>query len=419
MKRLLIVSPFFAPTDTVDQHRVRMNAPHYLEQGWLPTLLCVTPATAGRLCDPRLVETMPADLDVVRVNAWPERLCRLLGITAIGLRAFRALRRAGDRLLKNGDFDLVFFSTTAFPVMALGRRWKEKFEVPFVLDFQDPWATVNEEAKGYFRNGLKHGLMRRLHRLLERHAVPRSDGLMAVSKNYIDELRDTYPEIAAIPSEVIPFGYSNADVKTSAAKGNSLLGSAVRPVGVYAGTVGPSMHRSLHALFEFLAPAGQTAPSTLFVGSHYDHRVTHEVVRPISAEYGLEKRTQEIPGRVPMLDAHATLSAADFLILLGSDDAAYQPSKLYHYLSLGKPVLCAAPAGSKLHELLAGLSLVICLHNNESNLEEKRRQFADLLSNSTTTGLAAQRALAEKFEATTLAARECALFDRVYAKCMK
>ena len=196
MRRVLVVSPHFPPTDAVDMHRVRMTVGHYRDNGWEPVVLCVRAQDAGRLTDERLARTVPADVEVHAIPAPPPRP----GLSAIGLRAWRQLLGAGAGLLAARKFDLVFISTTAFPVMALGRAWLPRFGVPYVLDFQDPWATFPDSAKA--RPGLRHGLMRRLHRYGEAWTLPQAGGLMATSQAYIDLLQGAYPALRDRPSLV-------------------------------------------------------------------------------------------------------------------------------------------------------------------------------------------------------------------------
>src|SRR5207248_2676173 len=100
----------------------------------------VDPALTERLIDPLLLETIPRDVPVHHARALNPRWTRKLGVSAIGLRALPFLYRAGARLIREHQPDLVYFSTTAFPVLVLGRLWKRRFGVPFVVDLQDPWV---------------------------------------------------------------------------------------------------------------------------------------------------------------------------------------------------------------------------------------------------------------------------------------
>src|SRR5271157_1900814 len=110
--RVLIVSPHFPPVNAPDHQRVRMSLPHLGEFGWEAHVLAVDPRFVEAGADPDLVATLPPATPVTRVGALPAGLTRRLGLGNLGLRAFWTLRGAGNRLLREGRFDLVYFSTT-------------------------------------------------------------------------------------------------------------------------------------------------------------------------------------------------------------------------------------------------------------------------------------------------------------------
>src|SRR5437870_2505976 len=129
-RRLLIISPHFPPDSTAGTHRVRLLAPHLRECGWEPTVLTVDARDYEGVLDPVLAESVPADVRVVRVRAWPARTTRPLGIGDLGLRAFQPLRREAMRLLAAERFDAVFITIyPAYPAL-LGRILKKRFGVP-------------------------------------------------------------------------------------------------------------------------------------------------------------------------------------------------------------------------------------------------------------------------------------------------
>ena len=121
-RKVLIVSPHFPPINAPDHQRVRMALPHFAEFGWEPTVLAVRPECVEGVLDPRLEQSLPGDARVVRTGAWPSGFTRKFGLGSLALRALPYLFAQGNRLLAFRKFDLVFFSTTMFPVMALGRR---------------------------------------------------------------------------------------------------------------------------------------------------------------------------------------------------------------------------------------------------------------------------------------------------------
>ncbi len=130
MKKVLIVSPHFPPTNAPDMHRVRMSLPHYRANGWEPVVLAVGDRWQEGVREAELLGTIPADVRIVYTRAIPIRLSRLLGIGTLGLRAWWSMFWTGSRLLRREKFDLVFFSNTQFLIFTLGPIWRRLFPRP-------------------------------------------------------------------------------------------------------------------------------------------------------------------------------------------------------------------------------------------------------------------------------------------------
>lgn len=424
-RRLLIVSPHFPPGDAVDMHRVRMNLRHYRNHGWRPTVLAVEPESSGRRIDPDLLSTIPDDVEIVRVGALPLALLQSLGISDVSLRAFTRLGRAGDAIICRRKIDLVFFSTTMFLTFPLGRRWLKRFGVPFVLDFQDPWATAPPSTLPFRRRGLKHRIMRSLHAWAEAATVPYASGIIAVSEPYIKALRQAYPGLEATPADAIPFGFSAADFDIASKTGIAWrpFGQSAEPFALYAGRIADAMVPALKTLLSAMRTTNHD-PTALFsqlcagfLGTGYQLEDNTCCALPLAELVGLSGRVAEKPDRVSLIDSLASLLAADVLILLGSGDLSYQPSKLYQLMATRKPILCVAPADSRVAAQVRHLRSVILLECDQVGFAERVATAATRLSllsaaGPTDTIFDERDAICGAGEASALAARECMLFDR-------
>ncbi|MDP1737484.1 MAG: glycosyltransferase [Caulobacter sp.] len=400
-----------------------MTVGYYAQFGWDPVVLCVRPEDADRLVDHNLTETLPKDLTVVSVGAMPERISRYFGVSALGLRAWLSLERAGSIILKKGQFDLVFISTTCFPAMALGRVWKARFGVPFVLDFQDPWATFPPSATPFIRRGAKHRFMHGLHHLLERWTVPAADGLLAVSHAYIQLLHETYPVLLGKPSLASPFGFRTADFAVAQRLGKPLSLDWDNPDTItclFAGAVPPAMERSLLAVFAAVA-AGRALGlgiycrmRFLFVGTGYARSGNPSVAARLAAQAGISDAVVERPDRVPLLDALRAMQRADVLLVLGSEDDGYTPSKMHQCLSMTKPIIAAAPPNSPVTQALADIGSVLFISPecalDRRYLEDWSERLERLLLNPRFNDYRQRLNQANVYEAATCAARDCALF---------
>ncbi len=383
MKKLLIVSPHFPPSSTADSQRVRMLLPFFREHGWEPVVLAVEPKQVAAPQDQWLVGGLPKDIRIVRVTAMGLGWSRIPGLGVLDYRALPALRRAGDALLGSESFDLVYFSTTVFGVHVLGPRWKRRYGVPFVLDYQDPWVSDYYREHPDIRppgGRLKYNLMQAKARRDERRVLAACAGITSVSPDYPRQLKEQYPWLADFPALVQPFPGSRADFERLEKRSMSpsdfgLDWGDTKRNWVYVGVVGPYMHFSLTALFLAIARWRKEAPEQVrglrlhFVGTSYAPAGTAEpAVLPLARRFGLDDVVHEQTDRLPLSKALQLLLSADALIVPGSDDAAYTASKIYPYLLARKPLLVVFHRQSSVVNLIeeAGGGVVVGFGGNET-----------------------------------------------------
>lgn len=356
MPRLLIVSPHFPPLNTPDMQRVRMSLPHFVAAGWEVTVLAVDDPQPAAPIEPELLETVPAAVRVVRARC----LRRQAGMGNIALRALPFLWREGTKLVREWRPDLVYFSTTQFLALPLGRVWRSRFQVPYVIDLQDPWLNDYYEQPGAPRppGGWKYRVARLNARLLEGWTLKRCAHVISVSQGYLDTLARRYPWFTPGRGSVLTFGAPEADMKLARQKAASsppLLPEGRRLRIAYAGRLGMDMRPALEVLFSGLATARKDGLEieVFFFGTSYAAAGSGEsTTRSLAVAVGVADLVHESPARIPYLDSLRLLIETDIALVLGSEDAAYSPSKLYPTLLAGKPTLAITLVGSVLERLL-------------------------------------------------------------------
>lgn len=352
MRKVLIVSPHFAPINAPDMQRVRLALPHLRALGWEPVVLAVEPnLVEGGIRDDLLEKTYPTDIRIVRTGGISAKWTRRIRIGSLWLRCGRALRAAGDALLRAEQFDLVFFSTTQFDAFTLGPRWKRRFGVPYLLDYQDPWFTDYYQRTGKPPPGgrLKFAFAQWRARRREPLVLREAARLIAVSPAYGATLARAYPGFDAARVHLLPFGASERDLEL--ARTHSPCTPLV-PFGngcfhhVYAGRGGADMARSLTALFRAFRHYKSIHPEQAermrfhFIGTDYaPPPLGRESVMPLARAEGVEAHVHEHCRRVPYFDALHYLVNADALLAVGSDDPAYSASKIFPYVLARRPAL--------------------------------------------------------------------------------
>ncbi len=361
-KRVLIVSPHFPPVNAPDMQRVRVSLPYFVAAGWEVTVLTVADPTPTAPLEPELESTVPAGVQVVRVHCFSRRWTRWLGVNNVALRSLPFLFLAGCRLLSARRQDVVYFSTTMFIVLPLGRLWKLLCGVPYVIDLQDPWISDYYDRPGAPRppGGWKYGFAQGLGRMLEGWTMRGVSHLITVSAGYAATLRRRYPAMAATPATELPFGSPDPDLQFVAARMPTR--APLLPAGgvrlAFAGALGPGMLAAVEVLFAAMAQARKDGMpvSAHFFGTSYSPAAQgRPATLALAAQYGLSDCVHEQTDRLRYFDALQVTLEADANLLLGSTDLAFTPSKILAVLAAGRPVVALAPAGSAMVERLAQL----------------------------------------------------------------
>lgn len=431
MKRVLIISPHFPPLNAPDMQRIRMSLPHYPACGWEPVILTLQDELQDGVREPELLATVPAGMRIIRIPAISTHVGRWFGLGNTGLRVLPYLLWHGSRLLRAGKFDLVFFSTTQFITFPLGRLWRRWFGVPYVIDIQDPWRTDYYERRGSRRppGGWKYQFARFQAWLLEGWSYRRAGAIMSVSQSYLAELGARYPWFAGMPAEVIRFGGSREDVAAAAAQplAKPLYDRAQGEIHLlYTGASGPVMPHSLAVLFDGLRRYRERWPDRAarlrfhFVGTSYvAEGKGRPSVLPVAAACGVADLVDEIPHRIGHLEALRWQLEADALLLPGSSDLAYSPSKLYPYYLTGRPILGLVFRHSVMESLIDELGCAYMVRFADQ--EPKQQAYADLATffDQAIAGFPAQTRPVRNealFNRTCLAEQltrqQCALFER-------
>lgn len=345
-KRVVIVSPYFPPSNLAGVHRARLLSMHLQTYSWEPVVVCVHEAYHEQTPDPQLGRLVSDSVRVLKTGAIPSVVTRLVGVGDIGVRAFWHLEKTVSALLAGGDVDILFITTSPYYNALSGPRLKKKYAVPLVIDFQDPWVSRWGATLPAFS---KAGISHRLATWLESRVVRCADHVTSVSAGTNDEIRARYPALPADALSALPIGGEVGDYEFL--KCHPLFaGDFAAQDGefhlTYAGTIWPHSYPALHALLMGLAKMRDTYPELYdklrlnFIGTTAQPDDTkNRRVMALATEIGVSERVTEIPQRLGYLKALNIVANADVVLLIGSDEPHYTASKLHPSLLAGRPVL--------------------------------------------------------------------------------
>jgi glycosyltransferase involved in cell wall biosynthesis len=434
VRRVLFISPHFPPDSTAGTHRARLLAPRLGEQGWEPTVLTVDPADYEGALDPALAESVPGDLRVVRARAWPVRLTRPLGVGDLGLRALDGLWREATQLLARERFDALFITMYPTYPALLGPLLKRRFGVPFVLDYQDPWVGEWGRSVGSGPAGatdVKSRASRWLATRLEPIALRAADGVTAVSAVTYEQALERHRIARPAAVAELPIGWDERDAAFLRARSNPV--APVIPTGdglvhaVYVGTLLPTGLETLRAVCaawsRWRARDAESASRLRmhFIGTSNQRWGGVRRAVPIAREHGLGDFVTEHPDRLDYFDALQALRDATAVLLIGSREPHYTPSKVYPAMVSGRPILAVYHAASTATDLLRrfGRAPAVRLITYdeaspvENHLEEIATELRELVRRPCYEQGDVDRRALDEVSAPALAARLAGVLERV------
>lgn len=426
MKKALIVSPHFPPATVAGVHRARHMAKHLPSFGWDPTIVRVQPEFYTERLDHGLSKLVPDTVKQVKTAALPTRVLRNFGIGDIGLRALPHLARAIRDTIYHEKADIVFLTGSPFYPILLSAYIKRYFDLPVVIDLQDPWVSAFGDTQPFFS---KRRFSNRIAKLLEPIALKHADAVTSVSDVQNSELRARYSFLSDIPMRGIPIGGDPEDfraLRDIPPQAPALELNSYHINLNYVGTFLPRAEPLGRMLFKGLRRlvnehSGLTDKLRLnFVGtSNQPAEVQDKPVSRLAAQEGVEHLVTEIPRRVDFLEALFLLSSADGLLMIGSDEPHYTASKIYPNLMAHRPYLSFFHAQSSSHEILSLANGGVCLSFNSpeelKTMEQAVAEGLKRLALEPNSFAKVDKSLYHKYTAEAVAEQYADLFDLLTA----
>jgi glycosyltransferase involved in cell wall biosynthesis len=344
LKRVAIVAPHFVPSNLAAVHRTRLWAQHLAEFGWQPIVVTTHHDFYEEELDPELELLVDPRLRVIRTRAFATKPVRLVG--DIGVRALPWHYSAIASLMRNREIDFLHITIPSNYSALLGRLLHARFRVPYGIDYIDPWVHVWPGAEKRFS---KAWWSCHLAQWLEPWAVRRAALITGVAPRYFESVIERNPHLrkSAVTASM-PYGNSVNDfeIVRRLERAPSLFERDDGRINfVYAGAMLPKAFNVLELLFEAIklllvrAPDLRSRLRLYFVGTGKSpNDPTGFNVLPVAERMGLEQLVHEHPQRMRYLDVLNHLQHADAILVVGSQEPHYTPSKIFQAIDSLRPV---------------------------------------------------------------------------------
>lgn len=342
MKKILIISPHFPPSNLTAVHRARFFANHLPAFGWEPIILTVDEKYYEEALDWNLYKLLPEELRIEKVKAMRVTQPRIIG--DIGLRAFFSMYHKAKKLIRDEKIDFLCITIPSFYGALWGRWLHASTGIPYGIDYIDPWV---HEFPGSEKIFSRHWLATKVSEILEPLAVKKASLISGVAASYYEGVIDRNPNLRGKCKFIaIPYGSERSDHKAvqemdihpylfSKEAGKIKL--------VYAGAMLPKAYGPLEQVFAAMQENKKEFSNVEFhfigTGKSPNDKEGFNI-RPLAERYSLwQSNVYEYPARIPYLDVLVHLNEADSVFILGSTEPHYTPSKVYQAVLSEKPIL--------------------------------------------------------------------------------
>jgi hypothetical protein len=378
VKRVALFAAHFPPSNLAGVHRARLWAQHLHQFGWQPIVVTTHWRHYEESLDWELCELLDPNLEIIRTAALPTKPVRVVG--DIGVRGFAWHLAALRRLIRERRADFLHITVPSFYSALLGELAVTDRRIPFGIDYIDPWVHAWPEAD---RRLSKAWASMRLGNALEPRAVRRASLITGIAEAYYSGVFERNPHLhGQAVSAAMPYGNSARDFKIVARRPRKPY--LFKPNDdafhmIYAGAMLPKAYRVLDCLFAALALMRTEHPDLFsrlrihFVGtgkSPNDPR-GHNIL-PRTAEFRLEKIISENPQRIPYMDVLSHLAQASAILVLGSTEAHYSPSKIYQSVQAKRPIFALLHEASTAIQVLKSSNAGVAIPLTETALPEPR-----------------------------------------------
>jgi hypothetical protein len=385
LKRILIISPHFPPSNLAAVHRSRLFAQHLTSFNWDPTILTVHEDFYEEELDRNLEQILPSNLKIEKVKAFKVTKPRLIG--DIGLRGFFQLYKKAKDIVEKKKIDFVYIPIPSFYVALLGRWLHHSTKVMYGIDYIDPWV---HSFPGSDKTFSRHWFTTQIAKLLEPIAIKKASLITGVAEGYYKAVQERNPALlSSCVWGAMPYGGEEADhakVKELNIQPYLFKKQAGKIQLVYAGAMLPKAYEPLERIFKSIQknPEIFSSLEIHFIGTgKTPNDPLGFNVKPLAEKYNLwQSVVFEYPKRIPYIDVLVHLNAADGVFILGSTEAHYTPSKVYQGILSAKPVLAvlhkASSAVTVLRESNGGKVLDF---DGEAELNKIEASFKDVFEN--------------------------------------
>jgi glycosyltransferase involved in cell wall biosynthesis len=241
----------------------------------------------------------------------------------------------GRRIISQSRIDCIYATGSPWSAVLVGALLKRATGIPLMVDFRDPWVT--NPYRAHFPVWRK-----RIERRLEAFSVRNADIVVANTRGLRDEFRERYPGPGAPRFDAIYNSVERSVIATPAPRRTGRV--RLSHAGFLYGPRDP---------LTFLRAVATRRRKRQAAAAGDDLAI--ELIGAVEMQYSIYDLLETlgiadvvtVHGPVPHARCEAMLGEADALLLLQPGTKTQLPSKLFEYVTFGKPILTLGEPGGE------------------------------------------------------------------------
>lgn len=346
--RVLLINHAFPPQGTVNTHRITKFAKYLPHYSWEPYVL-----TADIQSPPNKNSSIEVPAGVKDVRRTSFMLNNISIVNDGGLRWVLNVAREAKKMIEKYNIDVVFHSGPAFiPFSAIA--WvKKKTNIPYIVDFRDPWMIMNHRNSN---RSIKRYIHDRLSSHLEPFVFTKADQIVLNNDRMYEEYSTKYPDTTK-KMNVIYNGFDPddfVDLEPYEKNGFNLI---------YPGKFRDNMKYFFEGFCEFI----KDRPDASFI--HYGRKNigyapdVQEVINDLNLSEYVEFRGYTDRQTV----FEEILGAQLGIAVTRPKDSTHVPAKIFDYMACDTPILCVDESSGASFSLLSQFERAYTIPRGDSN----------------------------------------------------
>ena len=350
MKNILMIATYFPPMAGIGTVRITKFVKYLPIYGWNPTVVTIGEKNIPTY-DESLLKDIKDNINVIRIDFKQKN-------KDISKDFYKALKKEIDGIILKNKYDAVFITGGPFYIFPIGKYIFEKYNIPYIIDFRDPWKLQRINDKTNLIK-LKSKIKRISIGRIEKKILKKASLICTVNDTMTDQYKKEYPMLQE-KIYTITNGFDKDDYEKIQPK------KFEKFTIVYTGKFGVSAgFRDPTPIFKVIHSLNQKGYQIEFihVGKEEDKIIE------LAKKFEIINYCKFV-GFKPFKEANSYCKGASLLLLIGGKEKSEQTGKIFDYIGCQKNILAITTGKSEIDTVCKNVNIETIRHEDLNKIEE-------------------------------------------------